>query len=248
MNTSLTPPNGGKVRRFATEQELHPALAGQIAKLANEAIAARGAFHFALAGGGSPRPLYKLLASEYREAIPWEKVHVYWGDERYVPHDHPDSNCRMARETLLNHVPVPESQIYPMPTDPADPNEAAEQYEQTLKKATGEETPRLDLILLGLGGDAHTASLFPGSEAINEKTRLVVAAEGPFEPKQRITLTAPLINKARAVYILAFGESKAEAVTNTFKSEHNPLQYPTHALQLEDGEIIWWLDDAVFKI
>lgn len=248
MSTTLTPPNGGKIRRFATEQELHRALAEQIVKLANEAIAARGAFHFTLAGGGSPRPLYKLLASEHRDAIPWEKVHVYWGDERYVPHDHPDSNCRMARETLLNHVPIPESQIHPMPTDFADPNEAAERYEQTLRKATGEATPRLDLILLGLGGDAHTASLFPGSEAINEKTRLVVAAEGPFEPKQRITLTAPLINKARAVYILAFGESKAEAVTNTFKSEHNPLQYPTHALQLEDGEIIWWLDDAVFKI
>lgn len=247
MNSSPTPPNGGKVRRFPTEQELHPALAQEFVRLANEAIAARGAFHFALAGGGSPRPLYKLLASEYRDSVPWDKVHVYWGDERYVPHDHADSNCRMARETLLNHVPIPEAQIHPMPTEPADPNEAAAQYERTLRDATGEAIPRLDLILLGLGGDAHTASLFPGSEALNEKTRLVVAAEGPFEPTQRITLTAPLINQARAVYIMAFGESKAEAVTNTFLNEHNPMQYPTHAIQLEEGDLVWWIDEAVYK-
>ena len=170
------------VRVCADVNELSRRAAEAVVRTINDTARATGRCSLVLSGGNTPRTLYGLLASEFRDQIPWARVHVFWGDERYVsPHD-PDSNYRMARETLLDHVPCPAGNVHPMPTHFPSPADAARDYERTLRNYFGNDSSQFDLILLGLGEEGHTASLFPGSPALGEQTRWVVAVDTPADP------------------------------------------------------------------
>lgn len=205
------------------------------------AIAERGKFTIALAGGSTPKPLYEALATH---DLPWDKIHVFWGDERYVPPTHPDSNEGMARTAWLNKVPIPEHHIHPMPTDAPDPAIAAATYEQKLRQVLAsapDQSPSLDVILLGMGDDGHTASLFPHTEALQVRDRLVTVGNKAGEP--RITLTAPFINQAYCVIFMVAGENKQAALSHVFAVEDDEFNYPSRLIQPE-GELWWLLDQA----
>lgn len=205
------------------------------------AIQERGQCTIALAGGGTPKPLYEALATQN---IPWDKVHVFWGDERYVPADHPDSNQRMARHAWLDKVDIPADNIHPMSTDgespAADANKHDDHLREFFKVAVG-EFPHLDIILLGIGDDAHTASLFPHTDALQMTDHLVTVGNKDGQP--RITFTAPLINHARCVIFLVSGASKQAALAQIFASEADALTYPARLIKPQ-GELWWLLDEA----
>ncbi|MBE9125661.1 MULTISPECIES: 6-phosphogluconolactonase [unclassified Coleofasciculus] len=194
----------------------------------------------ALAGGGTPKPLYEAIATH---DLPWEKIHIFWGDERYVPPDDPDSNQRMARRAWLDKVAIPPANIHPMPTDGSSPEADAVKHEAQLREFFGTdagEFPQFDVILLGIGDDAHTASLFPQTEALSVRDRLVTVGNKDGQP--RITLTVPLINQAGCVLFLVAGASKRSALAQIFASEADPLVYPARFIQPQ-GEL-WWLLDG----
>ncbi|MBE9178425.1 6-phosphogluconolactonase [Oculatella sp. LEGE 06141] len=205
------------------------------------AIAERGRFTIALSGGSTPKPLYEAIATQ---SLPWDKIHVFWGDERYVPADHPDSNERMARQAWLDQVPIPAANIHAMPTDEADPVDAAQKHEQQLQQffqLQPGQFPTLDLILLGIGDDAHTASLFPHTEALQVHDRLITVGNKDGQP--RITFTAPLINHARCVAFMVAGASKQTALSQIFAPTADEMTYPARLIQPE-GELWWLLDQA----
>lgn len=210
-------------------------------------IAARnGVFHIALTGGETPRALYRELGSRFRDSVNWTNVQFFWGDERFVPPDDPASNYRMARETLLAQIPVPEKNVQPIPTD-GDPQEAALAYEATLKHAYGAgrleaARPLFDLVLLGLGDDGHICSLLPGSPVLDERRRWTAAvAHG--RPETRITLTYPPIQSSRVTAFVVVGEKKAEAVRAVRAGD---AALPGARLR-PDGELVWLLDRAAAK-
>ena len=208
----------------------------------NDAIQTVGTCSIVLSGGATPRTLYHLLASEFRAEIPWANVQVFWGDERYVPPEDSRSNYRMAKEALLDYVPCPPANIHPMPTHSPSADAAARDYERTLRNHFGEEWPRFDIVLLGLGDDGHTASLFPGSLALAERTRWVVAAQAPVEPHVRLTLTLPALTRARAVFVLVGGATKAEALRHVLEGAGDWIKYPAAGIRLANGPVIWWAD------
>lgn len=225
------------------------------ADCADQAVALKGRFTVALSGGSTPRGLHRLLAGhtddpdlKYRVAnIPWEKTEIFFGDERYVPADDPQSNFLMAQETLLSEVPIPDDQIHPMWTNFDNPDDAATSYEETLKQvlqpAEG-EVPQLDLILLGMGTDGHTASLFPGTAAVHEAKRWVVTHW--VEPAQmnRITLTPPVLCNARHVAFLVDGEKKAEVLHRVLEGPYVPDELPSQVVRPTHGTLTWFLDEA----
>ena len=215
---------------------------------AKRAIAERGRFTVALAGGSTPRATYEMLAQEYprgnSEDLDWDRVHVFFGDERTVPADHEDSNYRMAKEALLDHVPV--GDVHRMRGE-LPPEEAAEAYEEELQGFFGEELPRLDLILLGMGPDGHTASLFPETSALEVHDRLVVANPVLELETTRITLTVPVINAARAVFFLVAGEGKAEALREVLAGDADPREYPASLIRPQGGPE-WMLDRAAASL
>ena len=205
-----------------------------------EAIASSDRATLALSGGSTPKPLYEALATA---DLPWEKVYIFWGDERYVPHDHLRSNALMAREAWLNHVPIPDENIFPMPTSAGDPAADAAAYEDQLKDffelAEG-ELPSLDFVLQGMGDDGHTASLFPHTEALDVRDRLVTVGNHDGEP--RITFTVPLINQGRYVVFLVAGENKQTALAHVFSDTADGHTYPSKLIQPASGA--YWLLDA----
>lgn len=204
----------------------------------HQAIAERGQFTLALAGGGTPKPLYEAIA---RQSLPWEHLHIFWGDERYVPPDHPDSNQGMARAAWLDQVPIPPTNIHPMPTDAPDPAVAAANHEQELYdffQIPAGEIPRFDVILLGIGDDAHTASLFPHTPALTVRDRLITVGNKSGQP--RITFTVPLINQARCVLFLVAGATKQDALSHIFAPDDDPMTYPARFIQAQE---VWWLLD-----
>lgn len=238
-----------EVRVFDGVSELMRATADEIALAARQAVDDHGRFTWALAGGSTPRTVYQLLASDfYRERMPWSAIHFFWGDERHVPPDHPDSNFRMAREAMLDHVPVPAENVHRIRAEEPDAQRAAAEYEATLRsffalspgKAQG-EWPRFDLILLGLGKDGHTASLFPGGDAVRERERLVVAPWVEAQQTFRITLTAPVLNCAERTMFLVSGEEKAEALHAVLEGAREPERYPA---QIVEGNRLWMVDRA----
>ncbi len=183
-----------------------------VARALIEAVSACARFTLALSGGETPKPLYRLLATEFRRQIPWERVHLFWSDERYVAPDHPDSNVGTVRKEPIDGVPIPEANVHPPRTDLSDPDDAARLYEEDLRSLLGHE-PRFDWMLLGLGEDGHVASLFPGSAAVDELDRLVVAVrDSPKPPPIRLTVTPPLINRSREIHMLVAGASKHHAL------------------------------------
>lgn len=205
------------------------------------AIQERGLFTIALSGGSTPKPLYEMLATKQ---LPWDKIHVFWGDERYVPSDHPDSNQLMARRAWLDRVDIPDSNIHPVPTDEADPTVAARKYEGHIRKffqtQTG-EFPALDLNLLGMGDDGHTASLFPHTEALKVRDCLITVGNKDEQP--RITFTAPFINQGRCVMFVVAGANKRPALEQVFAPVADDFTYPSRLIQPQ-GELWWLLDRA----
>ena len=229
------------VHVYESPEELAEAAAREFAARAVEAIEERGRFAVVLAGGSTPKATYEILARDYADGIDWSKVHVFFGDERTVPPDHEDSNYRMAREALLDHVPV--GSVHRMQGE-LPPDEAAEAYEAELRDFFGpEELPRFDLILLGIGGDGHTASLFPETSALEVHDRLVVANPVLKLETTRITLTVPVINAARAVYFLVAGEDKAGALKQILEADPDPREYPASLIQPQGGPE-WMLDQS----
>lgn len=211
----------------------------------HETLATAPRFSIALAGGQTPRTLYQTIAAEYRDEIPWSRLHLFWGDERYVPRDDARSNYRLVRESLLDRVPIPPEQVHPMPTDLADPNDAAVAYEQTLRGWFRTPWPRFDLVLLGMGVDGHTASLFPGSPALAERTRWAVTARAREEPRLRLTLTLPVFNQAALVFFLVTGAEKADVLARVLAGPSEA--YPAAAVRPSDGTVVWWVDELAAK-
>ncbi|WP_276496257.1 6-phosphogluconolactonase [Pontibacter litorisediminis] len=211
---------------------------------AQEAVQKNGRFVVALTGGSSPKQLYQLLSQEpYRDQVPWQQTYVFWGDERWVPLTDERSNAKMAKELLLNKVPVPQEQIFPMWEDMA-PEAYAQKYEQLLKELFNDQAPAFDLILLGMGDDGHTASLFPHTEVLAEQEKWVAAYYLEPQSMHRITLTAPLINQAKRILFMTFGENKAKALYEVLEGERNPQEYPSQLIQPQPGsEIYWYVDD-----
>jgi 6-phosphogluconolactonase len=210
-----------------------------LAQLA-DAIRSRGRFTLALAGGGTPKPLYEALAGD---DLPVDQIHIFWGDERYVPPDHPDSNQNMTRSAWLDRADFPEANIHPMPTGAGDPVADARQYEAELRSVFGAapgEVPSFDLILLGMGDDGHTASLFPHTEALQVCDRLVAAGNKDGQP--RLTLTIPVLNRARRVLFLVAGADKGPALARVFAPDGDDDAWPSRYVRPE-GEL-WWLLDA----
>ncbi len=210
----------------------------------NDAVRTNGTCSIVLSGGSTPRTLYHLLASDYRAQLPWASVQVFWGDERYVHPEDSRSNYRMAKEALLDHVPCPAANIHPMPTHFPSADAAARDYERTLRNHFVGEWPHFDLVLLGIGDDGHTASLFPGSLALAERTRWVVAAQAPVEPQLRLTLTLPALTRAAAVHVLVAGTTKADVLRRVFEGAGDWIKYPAAGVRFATGSVIWWADHA----
>ena len=222
-----------------------PALARYVAEwMTAAALAAKGPFRVSLSGGSTPKALYELLASdEFRGRFPWKQVSWYWGDERFVPYNHPESNYRMVREAMLSRAPIPPENIHPIPTD-GTAEEAAREYERTLQRAYGAPTldpsrSLFDIMLLGLGADGHTASLLPGDSALEERKRWAVPVSHG-RPEVRITLTFPVIDSSRHVAFLVAGQSKAAALAAIRAGDR---QLPAARVR-PVGELIWLVDRA----
>ena len=237
------------LRVAADLHELSSQVAAAMVPAIDDAVRKAGACSLALSGGDTPKELYRLLASTFRDRIPWDRVHVFWGDERYVPLDHPDSNYRMARETLLDHVPCPAANIHPMPTQAPSPEVAARDYTRALEEHFGVDGPRFDVNLLGMGADAHTASVFPGSPAVHEHARWVMSVESPAAPATRLTLTLRALTRSANIYVLVAGTNKARALRHALDPASDPGTYPAAGLRQSRGRVIWWADrDAASEV
>lgn len=212
---------------------------------AKTAAQARGRFLVALSGGSTPKKLHALLASdEFRDQVPWAQTVVVFGDDRYVPPTDPQSNEKMARETLLSLVPVPEENIY-APYRPGGPDVAAQEYEVAIRGLFApEDPPILDLVLLGLGPDGHTASLFPSQPGVYEREHLVIGAKAPVNAAERVTMTPPILTTARLVAFLVVGEDKADAVSRCLEGAENYDETPSQAIARQAPHVTWLLDEA----
>lgn len=237
------------VRVYPDAQAVAHAAATAIVTAAEVAQTQRGHFTWVLAGGSTPRAVYELLASdEYLPRVDWTNVYIFFGDERCVPPEHADSNYRMARQSLLDYVPIPIDHIYRMHGE-IEPEQAAASYEAALRTFFSDRAtepvalPAFDLVLLGMGGDAHTASLFPGTPALNATDRWVVAQYVEKLDAWRLTLTSPALNAAHDVIFLVTGESKAGALAAVREGEHDPQKYPAQLIQPR-GELRWLVDEA----
>jgi 6-phosphogluconolactonase len=233
------------VHIYSRSEELSRAAAREFAARAKEAIEERGRFAVVLAGGSTPEAMYGILARDYMDGIDWSKVYVFFGDERSVPPHHEDSNLKMASEVLLDHVPV--ANVHRIQGE-LPPEEAAEAYEEQLRNFfQTEDVPRFDLILLGLGADGHTASLFPWTAALEVHDCWVVANPVPRLGTTRITLTLPVINAARAVIFLVAGEDKAEALREILEGDADPRAYPAKLVQPPGGPE-WMVDQSAASL
>ena len=234
--------NAPQVHVFADKAALVAAATDQVVELIRAAIATHGRCTIALSGGSTPKPLYQALV---KADIAWDKLYVYWGDERYVPATHPDSNAKMAHEAWLDHVSIPAANIFAVPTDTDSPETTAERYQQTLidsfKAVSKDDVPPFDLILLGMGDDGHTASLFPHTEALNELYRWVTVGNKDGQP--RITFTSRLINQARHVMFVVAGANKQAALAQVFAPTADNAAYPARLIA-PVGELRWLLDAA----
>ena len=235
------------VHILADHEAMSRAAAKRCRVQADEALRAHGRFAFVLTGGSTPRRFYQLLAGPYRDQIPWQQTHLFWGDERYVPPEHPESNYGMARTALVDRVPIPEQQVHPVPTGHETPGEAAAAYEETLQRfaeARPAGAPLFDLLLLGLGADAHVASLFPEDAPHRPADRRWVrAVQAPprHSPQARLTLTLAALNEAHEGLFLVSGEKKRDAVQAVLR-EQAPSKPATHVRPKR--RLHWFLDEA----
>ncbi len=247
---SMTP----EVRRHSNLESLSLAAAALVVEVARVSVQTRGRFTFVLSGGSSPRMLYERLAEPpFSERMSWSRTYLFWGDERCVPPDHPHSNFGVARQALLSKVPIPAVNVYPMPGAVAPPEAAAVQYEERLRlffqAGRDFQFPVFDLLLLGLGQDGHTASLFPGDPALEEERRWTraVRATSASPPVPRITLTLPVINRARTVLFLVSGAGKKKVLDAILSEpEKAALRYPAARVRPSD-RLLWLIDEGMTR-
>ena len=256
MSTRMLNKADAQVRIYRDADELALKAARHFARLADQYCLGCGRFTVALSGGSTPRKMLSLLAAEpFLDTVPWSSIYFFWGDERAVPPDHADSNYRMARESLLEKVPVPAENIFRIPTELPDAASAADQYAATLREfflsdpeaTQGDKSgyvPRFDLIFLGMGPDGHTASLFPGTDALYVNDRIVAANYVSKLNANRITFTPALINNARNVTFVAAGEDKADALRGVLEGSYQPDVYPSQLIRPRNGSLLWMVDEA----
>jgi len=236
-----------KLNIFNTADEVLAALATHFVKLANAAISNEGKFSVALSGGSSPKKLYELLASTYHDQLEWSKVYFFFGDERNVPHNHPDSNYLMTKKALFDPLNIASANIFPVDTS-LSPKDAAAAYQEEILQFFDEGELSFDLVLLGLGDNSHTASLFPYTPVLHD--RVPGVSEVFLEDQQvfRITLNAPLINEAANIAFLVYGEGKAIAVHHILEDDEDIENYPAQLIEPIVGEIEWFLDESAASL
>jgi len=231
-------------RTLPSPADLFRGVADEFVRLGRELIANRGRFVVALSGGSTPRALYALLAKDYAD-FSWTRTFLFFGDERHVPPDHPDSNYGMVKEALLSKVPIPANNVFRVQAENPDAAAAAADYEARIRHffhLSSNEVPTFDFILLGLGSDGHTASLFPDSEGLKEQSRLVIANWVEKFKTHRISFTFPVLNHATDAMYLVSGSDKADIVRDILQGHHEP-PYPAQLVQPE-GRLLWMLDEA----
>lgn len=238
-----------EIRVYPDIDSLSRAAAEAVFEISKAAVARSGRFTLALAGGNTPMHLYELLASEFRDKMPWNSTHLFWGDERFIPKTSPESNFKMANDSMISRLFLPSQNIHPISTELESPEDSANTYEEHLREffqleKAEQKYPKFDLVLLGLGDDGHTASIFAGDSILNEKKKWVAAVNVPpkYKTKERITLTLPVINSAKNVFFIVACKGKTEIVNKILadtKSAKN--QYPAAMVQPK-GELVWFLD------
>jgi 6-phosphogluconolactonase len=243
----------GELQVVSDAEALYRRAAYEFARRAQAAVGSTGRFAVALSGGGTPKGMYRVLAQDptLRREVPWGRVHFFFGDERHVPPGHADSNYRAAHEALLSQVPVPEANIWRIPGEECHADVAAGLYEAALRQffqLSNGPFPRFDLVLLGLGADGHTASLFPGTTALRETRRLAAPNWVDKLGAYRITLTPPVFNRASCVIFLVAGADKATALQAAMEGRHDPEHIPARLIEPADGELIWLVDQAAARL
>ncbi len=241
-----------EVRKHTDLEELSRVVAEEIAGEIETAVSTRGRFSMALSGGRTPRLLYENLASQYRDEIAWDMVHFFWGDERCVPKDHPESNYAMVESALISRVPVPQQNVHRIPTELYPPEGVAKAYEQVLRDFFSEGAAEaddftFDVILQGMGEDGHTASLFPTDPVLDEKERWVVPVTAPagYSTPERITLTFPVLNRSRKAFFIVTGEGKRDVLNAILNNPAEAeIHYPAANIHPID-KLIWYVDDVV---
>lgn len=231
-----------KLNAYKEINEAIDALSQLFVSSANEAISKNGQFSVALSGGSSPKKLYEVLASKYADDLDWSKVYFFFGDERYVPHNHTDSNYLLAKNGLFDALNIADEQVFKVDTS-LDPASAALEYQRSICKFFNED-PNFDLIILGLGDDAHTASIFPKTSLVWIDEELVKDVYLTDKEVYRISFTAPLINKAKQIAFLTFGENKADAIKAVLEGEKNVELYPAQLVKPINGNLTWFVDEA----
>lgn len=233
-----------KLHIYKSPEDLSIAVAEWVTDYIQSVLAKNNRFTIALSGGSTPQKLHTLLAaSPYKEKINWTKMHIFWGDERAVPFTDDRNNAKIAYDTLLNHLPVPAEQIHVMRTD-IDPEAAAAAYEKILHSYFDETDTSFDLVLLGMGDDGHTLSLFPGTEIVHEKTAWTKAFFLQAQDMYRISLTAPIVNKSASVAFLAAGKNKSKTLEQVLEGAIQPDLYPSQLIKPVNGELHWFVDEA----
>ena len=262
MSTRMLRISQAQVRVYRDSNELALKAARLFARLADQYVVGCGKFTVALSGGSTPKAMFSVLAAApFVDTVPWSSIYFFWGDERCVAPDHPDSNYRMTSEALLSKVPVPPQNVFRIPAELPDPNQAAEEYTATLTRfflagpganRTGtaplSNIPRFDLMFLGMGPDGHTASLFPHTAALQAGEQIAVANYVEKFSAHRITLTAATINNARNVTFLAAGADKAEPLKSVLEGSYQPDVYPSQLIRPRNGTLLWLVDEAAARL
>jgi 6-phosphogluconolactonase len=255
-----TDPKGTERRSIDVEvqiqagiDELSRAAASEFIRQGRRAVQEKGQFSVALSGGSTPKSLYSLLVndSSLRKEVPWDQTHFFWGDERHVPPDHPESNYRMTKEAMFSKIVIPSENIHRIRAENPNAQQAAEEYEETVRTffhLKAGDLPRFDLVLLGMGPDGHTASLFPGTEALREQRRLVVANWVEKFHTHRITMTLPTLNQAAFVLFLVSGEEKAETLRQVLEERGQPPPFPSQLVRPTQGRLLWLVDRGAGRL
>jgi 6-phosphogluconolactonase len=238
-----------EIRILADANSIAQTAAAEFLQLAGGAVREKGSFSVALAGGSTPKALYGLLAGNplLQAKVPWSKIQFFFGDERHVPPDHPESNFRMAKEAMFDKAPINPEQVHRIKAEKRNAAEAAVQYEDDLRasfRLAADQLPGFDLVLLGMGPEGHTASLFPGTKALQEERRLVVSNWVGKLYTDRITLTPPVLNNAARVIFMVHGEEKAPALKAVLEGPYEPEQLPAQLIRPKLGKVLWLVDPS----
>ncbi len=238
----------GELKRFENLDTLSEAAAADVSSLISETVGRKGTCSVALSGGNTPRTLHHLLATRYRDEVPWDSVSIFFGDERYVPHSDANSNFLMAKQTLLDLVPIPQGNIHPIPTELSGTDKAAAAYERVLRDFFQDVGETFDLLLLGMGKEGHTASLFPHSKALDECRKWVTPVDVPATPPRRITLTYPILNRSASIYFLITGSDKRPALHEVAEMGTDYHVIPARGIEPVKGRLVFWVDSSAFPV